>query len=131
MPCSPAKLEANRRNALKSTGPRTDEGKERCRGNALKHGLTGRGVVLPVEDETAVEERFVGFEEELGVEGEVGRCLARRAALLSVPGTSLHLYGKSEARLGRKMGHVTVVAPTSDEARRRAFAVAPLIRQQP
>jgi 5-(carboxyamino)imidazole ribonucleotide synthase len=53
------------------------------------------------------------------------------AALLSVPGTSLHLYGKSEARLGRKMGHVTVVAPTSDEARRRALDVAPLIRQQP
>ncbi len=53
------------------------------------------------------------------------------AALLSVPGTSLHLYGKSEARPGRKMGHVTVVAPTSDEARRRALAVAPLIRQRP
>ncbi len=53
------------------------------------------------------------------------------AALLSVPGTSLHLYGKSEARLGRKMGHVTVVAPTLAEARRRAAVVAPLIAQQP
>src|SRR3954466_9351715 len=74
MPCSPAKLEANRRNALKSTGPRTAEGKETCRRNALKHGLTGKGVVLPVEDEVAVEGRFVAFEEELGAEGEVGRC---------------------------------------------------------
>ena len=48
-------------------------------------------------------------------------------ALLAVPGTSLHLYGKSEARRGRKMGHVTVVAPTLAEARRRAAMVAPLI----
>ena len=29
------------------------------------------------------------------------------ASLLSTPGTSLHLYGKNGARLGRKMGHVT------------------------
>jgi 5-(carboxyamino)imidazole ribonucleotide synthase len=31
---------------------------------------------------------------------------------LTVPGTSLHLYGKGEARTGRKMGHVTKVVPT-------------------
>ena len=32
--------------------------------------------------------------------------------LLEVPGTFIHLYGKHETRTGRKMGHVTVVAPT-------------------
>jgi len=32
------------------------------------------------------------------------------AALLAIPGLRLHLYGKTEARPGRKMGHVTVVA---------------------
>ena len=31
-------------------------------------------------------------------------------AALEVPGTSLHLYGKHQARVGRKMGHLTVVA---------------------
>jgi 5-(carboxyamino)imidazole ribonucleotide synthase len=51
-------------------------------------------------------------------------------AALSVPGTSMHLYGKSEARIGRKMGHLTVVAPTLDEARHRAAMVAPLIGQR-
>lgn len=35
--------------------------------------------------------------------------------VLEIPGVSLHLYGKREARPGRKMGHVTLVASTSDE----------------
>jgi len=35
---SAASIEANRQNAKKSTGPRTEEGKSRCRRNAFKHG---------------------------------------------------------------------------------------------
>ncbi len=33
------------------------------------------------------------------------------ARWLTMPGASLHLYGKGEARPGRKMGHVTRVQP--------------------
>ena len=33
-------------------------------------------------------------------------------AALAVPGAALHLYGKSDPRPGRKMGHITVVADT-------------------
>ncbi|MFZ1689372.1 MAG: 5-(carboxyamino)imidazole ribonucleotide synthase [Flavobacteriales bacterium] len=35
--------------------------------------------------------------------------------VLHVPGSFLHLYGKKETRTGRKMGHVTVVAPSHAE----------------
>ena len=33
-----------------------------------------------------------------------------------MPDVKLHLYGKGEPRAGRKMGHITVVADTVDEA---------------
>lgn len=37
-------------------------------------------------------------------------------SVVALPGAHLHLYGKHEARRGRKMGHVTFTAPTLDEA---------------
>lgn len=43
------------------------------------------------------------------------------AAALSVPEVKLHLYGKSEARPGRKMGHLTALANTTAEARAAAL----------
>jgi hypothetical protein len=43
-------IEANRRNALKSTGPTTDEGKERSRRNAVRHGLTAETIIAGLED---------------------------------------------------------------------------------
>ncbi|HRS64678.1 MAG TPA: 5-(carboxyamino)imidazole ribonucleotide synthase [Spirochaetia bacterium] len=39
---------------------------------------------------------------------------------LRVPGVSLHLYGKTEVKPFRKMGHLTAIAPTVEEAIRRA-----------
>lgn len=36
--------------------------------------------------------------------------------VLNLPGAHLHLYGKRDARPGRKMGHLTVTAPSSAEA---------------
>jgi hypothetical protein len=43
-------IEANRRNALNSTGPTTTEGKERSRCNAVRHGLTAETVIAALED---------------------------------------------------------------------------------
>ena len=41
---------ANRRNARKSTGPRTEEGKQHSRCNAVRHGLTAETVIGALED---------------------------------------------------------------------------------
>src|SRR5690606_9784042 len=46
------------------------------------------------------------------------------AGVLRVPGAKLHLYGKADARRGRKMGHVTVLGTTLDAAREGARAAA-------
>ena len=48
------------------------------------------------------------------------------AAVLALPGTHLHLYGKQEARAGRKMGHLNITARSADEVQataRRACAL--------
>ena len=43
-------IDANRRNARKSTGPTTEEGKELSRCNAVRHGLTAETVIGALED---------------------------------------------------------------------------------
>jgi hypothetical protein len=43
-------IEANRRNALRSTGPKSEEGKQASRCNALRHGLTAETVIGSLED---------------------------------------------------------------------------------
>ncbi len=49
------------------------------------------------------------------------------AAVLALPGTHLHLYGKTSARPGRKMGHLTVTAATPAQARATALQAAALL----
>src|SRR5450432_3188682 len=84
MPATEAQIAANRRNSALSTGPKTPEGKERSRRNALKHGLTGEGVALPDEDAAEVASRFQELQEELLPSGLSSRLSLRRFAYLSV-----------------------------------------------
>jgi hypothetical protein len=47
---SSKQIEANRRNSLKSTGPKTETGKQASRCNAVRHGLTAETVIGALED---------------------------------------------------------------------------------
>jgi 5-(carboxyamino)imidazole ribonucleotide synthase len=48
-------------------------------------------------------------------------------AVLQLPGAHLHLYGKLDARPGRKMGHLTFTAASAQQARETALAAAALL----
>ena len=58
---TPAQINANRANALKSTGPRSAEGKSASRFNALKHGIDAASVVIPGEDPADYDALAAGY----------------------------------------------------------------------
>ena len=80
---SSKRAEANRRNAQKSTGPRTAAGKERARFNAVKHGMRARTHILPGEDPVALQARMDAWTNDLKPADEVERFLVHRAVQLS------------------------------------------------
>jgi 5-(carboxyamino)imidazole ribonucleotide synthase len=49
------------------------------------------------------------------------------SAVLALPGTHLHLYGKTEARKGRKMGHLNVTGASAQEVRDVALKAAAIL----
>ncbi len=62
---TPIKIEANRRNAKRSTGPRTERGKSIARFNAVTLGLFARHVAIPICDGYEPEKEFQTLLDEL------------------------------------------------------------------
>lgn len=81
---SEARREANRRNAQKSTGPKTPEGKAASARNGLKHGLAGMGSVLPPGDEELFAERMQAWTAQEQPRGAIETYMLATAALASV-----------------------------------------------
>src|SRR5215207_989284 len=75
---SKKQIEVNRRNALKSSGPRTPEGKATARLNATTHGLLSQEILLPGEDEEALKELAERLRAELQPVGEMENLLVER-----------------------------------------------------
>src|SRR5665213_130989 len=73
-------VEANRRNALKSTGPTTPEGKERSRCNAVRHGLTAETIIAALEDSKDYEAFEAAVISDYDAESVVERELVLRLA---------------------------------------------------
>jgi hypothetical protein len=70
-------IEANRRNGRKSTGPITEEGKQRSRCNAVRHGLTAETVIGALED----AEDYKAFEEAITADYDAQSAVERELVL--------------------------------------------------
>jgi hypothetical protein len=77
---SEKQIEANRRNAQRSTGPQTIEGKSKSSRNNLRHGLTGQISLLPTEDREAHDafcnDLIGGFQPETPMERQLAQSIA-------------------------------------------------------
>jgi hypothetical protein len=112
-------IDANRRNARKSTGPTTQEGKQRSRCNAVRHGLTAEtviGAMEDAEDYQAFEAAVIAdYDAQSAVERELVLRLAsllwrlRRATTMETGLFEIQADHPSELRAARR------VAPASRE----------------
>ena len=75
-------IEANRRNALRSTGPRSEEGKRRSRCNAVRHGLAAETVIDVLEDAEDYKTFELSVTADFNAETAVERELVLRLASL-------------------------------------------------
>jgi hypothetical protein len=79
-----AKIEANRRNAKRSTWPKTEEGKSRSRRNAVKHGLLASTVVIHEEDRSdkaEFDKLLLGLQSDLIPVGKLEELLVDKIAV--------------------------------------------------
>jgi hypothetical protein len=115
-------IEANRRNALRSTGPTTEDGKRRSRQNAVRHGLCAETVIEILEDvddysgfEAAV---IADYDAQTAVEREL---VLRLASLLwrlrrttAIETDLLRIPGRDFARSPTSMRAARATATTAD-----------------
>jgi hypothetical protein len=80
---SERQIDANRRNAQKSPGPRTEEGKERSRYNAVTHGMTAQFDALPGEEAEALAGRIDDWTADLKPRSQLEYDLIEQAARAS------------------------------------------------
>src|ERR1700745_2712468 len=75
-------IEVNRRNSLKSTGPKTEAGKRTSRCNAVRHGLTAETVIGALEDAEDYKAFEVAITADYDAQSAVERELVLRLASL-------------------------------------------------
>ena len=103
-----AQVEANRRNAQSSTGPRTEEGKARSRANGVRHGLRAEKILVMDEDPAEYAEYRQGMLDSLRPEDPLEYTLAERVV---AQGWRLKRAERAEAALlNRDMGKAHHIA---------------------
>ena len=78
---TPRQIEANRRNALRSTGPKTPQGKAAVRLNALTHGMCAADAVLPGENRQDLRQLAEALHAALQPAGPAEESLVRQIIL--------------------------------------------------
>jgi len=105
--CSPQRIEANRRNAKLSTGPKTAAGKKAVSQNAYKHGLTAMtAIVEKYENPDQFRKLFGDLCESYAPVGaiefelveEIALCIWRRRRARSAEASAIHETTKTEAK---------------------------------
>jgi hypothetical protein len=113
-------IDANRANAQHSTGPRTEEGKQKSSLNALRHGLTGQIVIMPTDDLQAYRRHLDSFNKEYYPEGATEEHLVQ-----SLADTSWRLN-----RVAALESNVLSLGVTSDDPLKNAMAIAEALASQ-
>jgi hypothetical protein len=111
------RVEANRRNATRSTGPRTACGKSRVRLNALKHGLTATIPVIPGEDPETLKARASAWKIELDPQSDIEEYLVERIAIAA------HQLDRCDRTVSAKLSELVKFGPF-DRDEDEAAAVA-------
>jgi len=94
---SQSQIAANRQNSQLSTGPKTEAGKAKSSLNAVRHGLTGRTVLLPSDDAAAYETHVAAFQKRYAPATDEERNLVQSLAdtewrLLRIPALEMGIY---------------------------------------
>src|SRR5712692_9549229 len=129
---SARQLEANRRNALRSTGPSTVNGKHASRRDALRHGFTAETVLESMENaeayrafEAAIVSEYLPrtpVEQELAhrlasLFWRLRRATAIETGLLRMQGEILHAFRSSRAKMVETRGEGAPCAEADRECR--------------
>jgi hypothetical protein len=101
---SEKQIKANQQNARKSTGPRTQEGKDRASNNSVKHGLLSQDVLIRGEDGAALQELSERLREELKPVGELEDMLLDRIVAAH---WRLRRLGRVEADIFTNLGRAS------------------------
>ena len=129
-PASERRTQANRRNALRSTGPITERGKRTVARNAIKHGVLAREVVIAAGDRKEDLSEFHDFVERLceqydpvGVVEEslvqiIATCLWRKARVIRAENGEirkrLDLLAKDQGRRISDEGNLNIALKALD-----------------
>ena len=111
-----AQIDANRRNAQKSTGPKSRPGKDKTRFNGLKHGLRAEQVVLPGEDPAEFAAELKGWSDDWNPASHTRAVLCERAAA-----SSWRLRRSVRVEADRLRGLAEAAAERFDAGRREAL----------